>query len=167
MGVYATTTAISELVPGFLRGNTTSSDTAGMNLFSRHIDRAEGIVNAYVTAKYSLPFITATSTTNVPTMVRTLSEDIASWYAARAAYAQDGQRRQEYLDRFEGAIKQLEDIRDGKTKLAYTDGSVVPNRSSARMLSTTEGYAHVFNMDDPKNWGVDQDQIDDIEGDRT
>ena len=154
MGTYATTTSISELLPNFLRGNTTTSDTAGVNLFSRHIDRAEGVVNSHIRARYSLPF------TTIPPIIRTLSEDISCWYAARAAYAQDSQLRQEYLDAFQGAMETLKEIREGDLKLAITDGTAVAPLSSNRMLVNTEGYQSTFDMDDPKSWEIDPDYID-------
>ena len=160
MGLYATTSSISELLPNFLRGNTTTSDTAGVNLFSRHIDRAEGVVNSYIRARYSLPFITATTTTNVPPIIRTLTEDITCWYTARASYAQDSQLRQEYLDTFKGAMETLGEIRDGELKLAQTAGTAATVLSANRMLSSTEGYQSTFDMDKPSAWEVDPDYLD-------
>lgn len=47
MGEYATTTSISELAPQLLSGNTSTSDAPGVAMFSRHIDRAEGVVKSY------------------------------------------------------------------------------------------------------------------------
>lgn len=161
MGDYATTTAISELLPQFLSGNSTSSDTAGMNLFSRHIDRAESVVKAFASSRYDVAgFRIATTTTNVPPILRNLSEDIASWNSMRSSYAQDGNLKQVYLDAFERALDILKDIRDGKTKLSFTDGSEVPTRTT-RFLTSTD-YSHIFNLDDPNSWIVDVDQVNDI-----
>lgn len=159
MGLYATTTSISELLPNYLKSNTTTSDTYGTAVFSRHIDRAEGVVNSFLAARYALPF------TTVPPIVRTLSEDLASWFAARGAYAQDSQLRQEYLDRFDDAVDMLREIRDGKLKVALTNGSLVSPQSTSRFLTSTD-YSHVFNLDEPESWGVDADQIDDMENAR-
>lgn len=166
MGVLATTTSISELIPRFLSGNTTTSDTSGTNLFSRHIDRAEGIVMSYAGSRYDVSgFRVSTSTTDVPPILRTLAEDIACYYAIRGSYVQDGQLKQEYVDKYEAAMATLEAIRDGKTGLSYTGGATVAPRTS-RFVSSTEEYAPVFNMDKPESWDVDPDQLDDIEDDR-
>lgn len=166
MGVYATTTSISELVPRFLIGNTTTSDTAGTAIFSRHIDRAEGRVMAYASARYDVSgFRVGTTTTNVPPLLRSLAEDVASWYAVRGSHVQDGQLKQQYLAEYEDALRVLESIRDGKTALAYTDGSEVPVRSGM-YGSSTEGWAPVFDMDGEGNWKVDPDQLTEIEGNR-
>ena len=167
MGDYATTSSISELVPGYLVGNTSTSDTAGVAVFSRHIDRAEGMVKSFASARYDVSaFRVGTTTTNVPPMLRTLAEDIASWYAIRGSYVQDGGRKQEYLSSFEIAADTLKDLRDGKIKLAYTDGSEVPPRS-ARFLSSTDGYTPVFGLDAPESWAVDEDQLDDMSSARS
>lgn len=163
MGDYATTTAISELLPQFLSSNTTTSDAAGTSIYSRHIDRAEAVVKSFAGSRYDLSaFRINTTTTNVPPILRTLSEDITCWFSIRGAYVQDGGIKQEYLDAFNRAYEMLKEIREGLTKLTYTDGSEVPPRSS-RFLSSTESYSHVFNMDDPESWAVDQDQIDDMD----
>lgn len=167
MGVYATTTAISELLPNYLVGNTTTSDTAGTNIFSRHIDRAEGVVMAFSGARYDVAGLrVATTTTNVPVLLRTLSEDIATWFAARGSYVQDGGQKQQYLDAYDKALTMLMDIRDGKTKLVDTTGAEIAPRSAARYLTSTD-YTHIINLDDPNSWKVDVDQVNSISSGRS
>lgn len=155
MGIYATTTSISELIPNFLSGNTTTFDMAGTAMFSRHIDRSESVVNTYVTSRYSLPF------SPVPPILRTISEDIACYFAVRSAYTQDGQNRNQYFPEYREAMKTLESIRKGDIKLGYTDGSLVAVNTSARYISSTENYTPVFGTDDPENWKVDDDLVKD------
>lgn len=157
MGTYATTTSISELIPQFLSGNTTTSDTAGTNIFSRHIDRAEGVVNSYVATRYSLPFNT---TTSIPPLLRTLSEDMACYFAIRGAYTQDGQNTNQYFPEYRKAMETLEAIKNGQIQLAYTDGSLVSPVSSSRFLSSTENYTPIIGLDDPELWKRDNDEID-------
>lgn len=166
MGNYATTTSISLLMPGYLSGNTTTSDSEGTAIWDKHVTRAEGVVNGYVANRYDLSsLIIGTTTTNVPPLLRTLTEDIASWFAARGAYAQDGGKRQEYLDDYKLAMEMLKEISDGKRKLAFTDGSLMPI-NTGRYMSSTEEYAHIINLDPPDNWEVSQTQKDDIDGTR-
>lgn len=156
MGNYATTTSFSSLIPNLLAGNTTTADTAGEAALSAHITRAESIVNSYLSARYSLPF------TTVPPIVRTLSEDIASWFHIRGVSVQDGQRDNPWYLTYKDDLKILEGIRDGKTQLSLTDGSILGPISTNRFLSSTDGYSRTMDLDDPKNWGVDQDRLDDI-----
>lgn len=163
MGEYATTTSISELLPQFLSGNTTTSDAAGTAIFSRHVDRAEGIVKSFVGSRYDLDgLIIGTTTTNVPVLMRTLSEDIACYFAMRGSYVQDGNQKQAYLDEYKLAMEILAEIRDGKTKLVDTSGTELPPRSSSRFYSSTDGYTHIFNLDDPQQWEVSNAQTSDM-----
>jgi len=156
MGTYATTTSISILLPYVLKGNTTTTDTIGAANFSHHIDRAEGLVNGYITARYSLPFSV------VPPIIRTISEDIACYYFIRSTYPQDGERKNEYADSFKLAIGQLEAIRDGKTPLSATNGSLIPQITSGKFISSTQNYAPTFNEDSPDDWDIDPDKDSDI-----
>ncbi len=156
MGAYATTTSISELLPYVLKTNTTTGDSPGTSMFSRHIDRAEGVVNSYISGRYSLPF------SAVPPAIRTISEDIACYYFIRATYVQDGERKNEYQDSFKAAIKMLEEVRDGKTQLADTAGSLITQLTTSKYLSSTEGYSATLDEDEPKSWDIDADKSETI-----
>jgi phage gp36-like protein len=159
MGSYATTTSLSELIPNFLRQNTTTSDTAGTSMFSRHIDRAESVINSAVCRLYPLPFV------NIPPILRTYAEDIACYYALRSAYTQDGASKNPYMDAYKIAVDSLADIADGKIKLADTSGSLVAVRTS-RYLSDKEGYTPVFGLDDQDEWKRDPNEVSDQEAAR-
>lgn len=162
MGRYATTTSISELAPMFLRGNTTTSDTAGAALFSRHIDRAEDAINGHLAARYATPF----SVGSVPPLVKTWTEDIATYYALRATYTQDGGIQQGYVDAFKRAEDQLLAAAKGDITLVLSDGSLAPTRSSTKLLSSTEGFTPIFGRDDEINWKRDDDEVSQTESDR-
>lgn len=159
MGIYATTTSFPNLIPNILAGNSTA-DSAGVDALSAHITRAESVVNSYVSARYSLPF------TTVPPLIRTLSEDISSWFHIRGVSVQDGQRDNPWYSTYKDALKMLEEIRDGKTQLSLTDGSALSPAATSRFLSSTDGYAATFNQDPAEDWDVDPDRLDEIEGER-
>jgi len=155
LGLYATTTSLSELIPNYLSENTTTSDAAGAAIFSRHIDRAESMVNSYVSNKYSLPFVV------VPPLIRTLTEDIACYYLIRSAYTQEGQNKNLYYPDYKTAMSILESIRDNKTSLALTDGSLLAADSTTQYLSSTENYTPITGLDDQINWDRDLNEIND------
>lgn len=156
MGSYATTTSFPDLLVNFLKGNTSSSDTAGVAVLTRHINRAEGVVNSYVGARYSLPF------TTVPPIIITITEDLTSYYAIRGTHFQDsGDQKNSYVDEFKTSMKMLEEIRDGKVKLALTNGSLVSVATGDRFQSSSENYTPVFGMDDPEDWKRDPDEVED------
>jgi len=159
MGIYATTTSFTSLIPNILASNSTA-DSAGVDALSAHITRAESIVNSYVSARYSLPF------TTVPPIVRTLSEDIASFFHIRGVSVQDGQRDNPWYLSYKLALEMLQDIKDGKVQMSLTDGSALSPASTSRFISNTESYAQTFNLDSPESWELDSTRADDIEDGR-
>lgn len=166
MGFYATTTSISDLLPNYLVGNTTTSDANGVALFSRHIDRAEGMVNAALNTKYDVSTFT---TTALPPMLTQLSEDIACYFAIRGASTQDGQIKNEYVEKFKVAYDFVQDVLKGEAtiSLTYPNRTSVPTKASGRIKSSNDTYVPITNLDDPENWQVDPSLIDDIASERT
>lgn len=167
MGRYATTTSISLLLPNWLSGNTTTSDTYGTAIWDQASVDAEGEVNSSLVARYDPSSWTTTGTPAIPPLVIKLTQDLACLYAVRAAITQDAQVKNMDLDKWERAHQTLAEIQSGDKKLAYTDGSLVPSRSGQRISSSTQNYAHIFGVDDEKRWGVDSQQIDDLESERS
>lgn len=160
MGIYATTSSLPFLLPFALKGNS-ASDTTGVAIFSKCIDRAESVVNSFLATRYSMPF------SPVPPVVATISEDLACCYFVRGSYVQDGQRENRYDEKFcNAAMELLQQMKDGKIPLTLTDGSLVPTRAASRMLSNTENYSPTFNQDEPTNWAVSSNRLDEIEGER-
>lgn len=158
---YVTTTSIPVLMPSFLQGNTSASDTAGVDIFSNAADYAEGELNAALVARYDPSSWTTTGSPGIPPMVRGIAADMACFYAIRNTGVQDSQVRNLSLDSYEKVFDKLALLREGSLALAYTDGSLVPTRSSGRMLSSTEGYTPIFGLDTETAWERDPDEVDD------
>ena len=167
MGRYATSTSISVLMPFFLSGNTTTSDATGTDVWSATADRVEGEVNSVLVPRYDPSTWTSTGSPAIPPLVRKLTEDLTCLYSIRAAMVQDSQIKNPNIAEWERARETLGLIRTGSLKLAYTDGSLVPTRSAGKVLSSSEGYAPTFEMDDEANWKVDQDRLDAVDSDRS
>lgn len=161
MGRYVTTTSIPVLMPSFLAGNTTASDTAGVDIFSSATDYAEGELNAAMVPRYDPSAWTTTGSPGIPPMVRGMAADMACYYSIRNAGVQDSQIRNISLESYEKVFEKLEKLREGKLALAYTDGSLVPTRSAAKIRSSTEGYTPIFGLDSEKSWARDADEVDD------
>lgn len=157
MGTYATTTSIGEILPGFLKGNTTTMDDPGTKIFSRLIDDAEAEINGVLANKYSMPF------TTVPPLLRALAGHMAAGMAIRNGFSVDSIRRNQYLDDYKRSFEILDKLGKGEMKLTLTDGSLAPVNSTGRFLSNTENYTPIFGLDDPDKWERDQDEIDDQE----
>lgn len=162
MGRYATSASITLLMPNILTGNTTTSDSYGTDIWSNACDSVEGYVNSTITNRYDPSTWTSTGSPPVPPLIRKISEDLTCLYFMRRVMTQDSQIKNPNIAEWEKSEQMLFDIRDGTVKLAYTDGSLVPTRSSSRFLTSTEGFNHLFGIDSEKSWGTGSIQQDAI-----
>lgn len=153
-------------MPYFLSGNSSGSDSFGNDVWSAAADRAEGYINATIVARYDPSTWTSTGSPAIPPLIRKINEDLACLYAIRSSITQDSQLKNANLAEWEKAEQSLFDIRDGKIKLAYTDGSLVSTRSSSRFVSSSSGYNKIFGTDSEVNWSSGDNEQDAIEDDR-
>lgn len=160
MGTYATTTSIALLLPNFLRDNTTTTDAEGKNIFSKHIDRAESVVNAKVAQRYVLPFSV------VPPLIRTVTEDIATYFSIRGTLNQDGKVKNVYLEDYEKAMSMLDEVVSGAITLVDTQGAALDTLGANRFRSSTIDRSTIFGLDDAQNWQRDKDEIEETEASR-
>lgn len=156
MGSYVSTTSFSMMLPGFLKGNTTTSDTEGTAFMSRQVDLAEGKVNAAIASRYDITGFSA-----IPPLLSKLTEDIAIYNILKKS-GYRANNRNEYTDDFRSAEETLKALTDGEMQLTYTNGSMVTSLASSRLLSNTKDYHDIFNLDDETNWDVDSTRLDDI-----
>lgn len=164
MGLYATTTSISVLIPQVLSNNTTTSDSEATSVFSKQIDRAEAMINAAAAKWYDIAGFTSGS---IPPALTQLTETLAVYNFLRAVYPQDGGVRQEYLDDYKAAMDEVERLKKGELFLVNTSGSLVGRRTANLIRSSTEDYeTPIFDLDDEKNWDVDSERLDDISDNR-
>lgn len=160
MGVYATTTSLAVMMIG------TTFDSLTTALASKLITHAENEINKHLSKRYDISsFQTVTS---VPPLVTSLAEQLAVGYMYRHM-----DRGGEHPDTRPAQIikpimENLKAIADYKMDLLNTAGAVINDMSntSYRCLSTTDGYSNTFNEDDPLNWQVDSDKLDDISDER-
>lgn len=164
MGKYFTTSSISIVLPGFLKSDTTTSDSVGTAIFERAIENTEGYVNSVISRRYD---VTAFTTTSIPPLLRKITEDL-SIYEVLKKTGYRANERNEFLDDFKDSKNILEQIAKGEVELTYTDGSTVAINSNevSKLKSSTEDYNATTNLDDETNWEVDGDQLEDIEDER-
>lgn len=161
MGNYCTTTGLAVLMVG------TTFDTPTTALAVKLITHAENEVNKYLSKRYDLAAFNAT-TTAVPPLVTSLAETLAEGYMHKRM----SRGGKESLVRANDLIKQATDnlllISEYKKDLVDSAGAVIADMSqtSYRVLSNTTNYANTFNEDDPLNWAVDSNKLDDIDGER-
>jgi len=156
MGTYATTTAISTLLVDF---NTLTSANSAM--LSKCITHAENEVNKYLSKRYDTS--SWNTTTAIPPTVTSLTETYAEglfWVRASRGGKETIARGQALIKM---ALENLKDIAAYKADLVDSTGTLVTRRSdNLGVLSNTDGYNSTFAEDDPLDWEVDADKLNDL-----
>jgi len=143
----------------------TEFDTATSALADKMLTHAENEINKYISKRYDISSFVSGS---VPPLLTSLCETLAEGYMHQRMSRGGKESMKRGQDLIDGVIKNLEGIRDYKMDVANTAGSIVTDMSQTayRVLSNTTGYSSTFNEDDPLNWKVDQDKLDDISDER-
>lgn len=161
MGLYCTTTSLQTLMVG------TKFDTATTSLATKLITHSENEINKWISKRYDVGTFNSTST-SVPPLVTSIAETLTEGYM----YQRMSRGGKESLARGKELINQALDnlkmISEYKLDLTDSNGDVITDMSQTayRVLSNTDTYSNTFNEDDPLNWEVDTDKLDDIEEER-
>ena len=159
--VYATTTSLDERMVG------TNFDTATTALASEMLGDAQAEVNKYLSKRYDVSAFMS-SAGSVPPIVSTWTYTLGEGYMYQrmSRGGKDAMERGQYF--IDQVIKNLEKVAAYELDIVSTAGSVISDMSntSYRLLSTTDSYKDTFAEDDPLNWKVDQNKLDDISDDR-
>lgn len=140
-------------------------DTATTSLVTKCITWAENEVNKYVGRRYDVgAFNTSTS---IPPLVTSLTEQLAEGYAWRQMSRGSKESLARAKEMIDAVIANLKLVADYNLDLLDSSGDAISERNAAsRVKSTTQDYTPTFAEDDPLNWAVDSDKLDDIESDR-
>jgi hypothetical protein len=157
---FATTSSLQAKMVG------TIFDSATTVLASTCIYDAENEIKKRLSGRYDFaaaPFLT---TTTYPPMIITLTETLAIGYmyenmsrGSKEGYA----RADRYIKR---VMENLKALSEGDAQLVDTAGVVVDELDGDWQVLVTESYPHTFNEDDPENWAVSSEKIDDIASER-
>jgi phage gp36-like protein len=161
---YSTFTSILANNADLPQTSTVAGYTATVAIISRHITRADALIDAKLSRRYPLPFAVT------PPLIATISEDIASFYTYRSLYASDNQNTSARITEYSGdgtmtAFSLLEQIREGTMDLVYSDGSIVTERTDEQddsVYSTNEEYTPIFDVDGPLSWEVSRTRESDM-----
>lgn len=160
---YSTNTSILLLLPGLQQTTTEAGYTETSALIASHVARADTVINAKIAKRYDVSGFNTTG--SVPPMLKTISEDMASYYSYRSLYSSDNQNFNEWTDKFKEAMELLDEIRDGDIDLVNTTGSVIQERTSAtldKIIANNENHQTFFDIDDPLDWDFDEDRKDEV-----
>lgn len=145
----------------------TTFDTATTNLATKLITHAENEINKWLSKRYDVAAFAATSTA-VPPLVTSLAETLSEGYIYQrmSRGGKDADQRGKIL--ISQVLENLKMISDYKLDLTDEDGNVIQDMSQTayRVLSSTSGYSETFNEDDPLDWKIDEDKLDDIASER-
>lgn len=164
---YATNTTILTLLPNLSQSAGSSGFTKNSALIAVHVTRADNVINSYLVERYDISGFDVADA--VPPILRTYSEDIASYFTMRSLYSGDGQNENEYIQEYYKALAELEKIKEGETNLYDTAGSQIPTKSSATVdmiSSNTEDYTPTFGEDSSLSWETDQDKLNTLSDER-
>ena len=162
---YSTATTIIVLLPGLPNSAGAAGYTAITTLIDAHITRADNVINSKIARRYDI----ADFIVNVPPLLRTISEDISSYYTYRSEYSGDTQNENEWTDKYNEAAKILDEIRDSKIDLVNTAGAIIPDRTESAfdmVTSDNQDYQPFFDIDEPTDWKFDADLKDSLRGNR-
>jgi len=114
--------------------------------------------DAEVRAAFSEDMLTAIDAASpLPDIIKSLAEDIASYFVMRGLYAGNTPSINDWIDRYKEAKETLKSIANGTTQIEGISVDV------NEIQSTTKNYKPTFDERDETNWGVDTDKLDDLD----
>ena len=116
--------------------------------------------DAEVRAAFSSDLLAALDTLGAtPAIIKSLAEDIASYYVMRGLYSGKMPSTNEWIDRYKEAKDTLEKIAEGTLQI---EGITV---DVGAIQSTTKNYKRTFDERDETNWETDPDKLEDLADD--
>jgi len=94
-----------------------------------------------------------------PAIIKSLAEDIASYYVMRGLYSGKMPSTNEWIDRYKEAKETLKKIAEGTLQI---EGITV---DVGAIQSTTKDYKRTFDERDETNWKTDPDKLEDLADD--
>ncbi len=159
---YSTTTVLDTNMIGV------TFDTSTTNLASNMIVEAQNEINKWVSKRYSVSsYVTTTAYSTNPPLLKSWTDRLAEGYM----WIRVSRGSKESISRGKELIKDVKEcllaLSQNKIDLLGNDGSVLSELESPdAVFSNTEDYHNTFDEDDPLNWSVDSDKLDDINDER-
>ena len=95
----------------------------------------------------------------VPAIIKSLAEDIASYFVMRGLYSGRSPSINEWIDKYKEAKETLEKIAAGNLQIEGITLKV------GTVQSSTKDYKRTFDERDETNWETDPDKIEDLADD--
>ena len=141
-------------------------DTLTTNLASASIYDAEAEIEKRLSKRYDFSAAPFDTTTTIPPMITVLTETLAIGYmyenmsrGSKEGYA----RADRYIKR---VMENIDSLLAGEAQLTDSSGDLITEIDGDWAIQSATDYSPTFNEDDPDNWAVDQDKLDDIADER-
>lgn len=113
--------------------------------------------SAEIRAAFSSDLLTALDALETtPAIIKSLAEDIASYYVMRGLYSGKMPSTNEWIDRYKEAKEALKKITEGTLQI---EGVAI---DVGAIQSTTKNYKRTFDERDETCWGIDPGKIEDL-----
>lgn len=145
----------------------TTFDSATSALATECITQAETKIRERMSDRYDVNTDAWQTSTSTPPIVSTWCKWLSTGYCYENL-ARGGKDAFTRSDRYiNKAMDNMTDVLEFKANVVDSTGSAIPDGSTTmQVLSSTKDYHDTFAEDNPLNWNVDPDKIDDIENDR-
>ncbi|MBA7585646.1 hypothetical protein ES708_27632 [subsurface metagenome] len=116
--------------------------------------------DAEIRAAFSSDLLTALDALDeTPAIIKSLAEDIASYYVMRGLYSGKMPSTNEWIDRYKEAKDTLKEIAEGTKQIEGITLKV------GAIQSTTKDYKRTFDERDETNWKTDPNKLEDLADD--
>jgi len=125
-------------------------------LLAKAIIKAEAEVRAAFSSDLLVALDALAST---PAIIKSLAEDIASYYVMRGLYSGKMPSTNEWIDRYKEAKEALKEIAEGTKQIEGITLKI------GEIQSSTSDYKRTFDESDETNWETDPDKLEDLADD--
>jgi len=133
-----------------------SATDAPSALLAKAIVKAD----AEIRAAFSFDLLAALDALETtPAIIKSLAEDIASYFVMRGLYSGKMPSTNEWIDKYKEAIKTLEKIAEGTLQIEGITLKV------GTIQSSTKDYKRTFDERDETNWKTDPNKLEDLADD--
>ena len=116
--------------------------------------------DAEIRAAFSSDLLAALDALEItPAIVKSLSEDIASYFVMRGLYSGKSPSVNDWLEKYKEAKETLKNIAEGTKRI---EGIAV---DVGAIQSSTKDYKATFDERDETCWGIDSDKLEDLGND--
>jgi phage gp36-like protein len=122
-------------------------------LLAKSVVKGEAEVRAAFSSDLLVALDAASST---PAIIKSLTEDIASYYVIRGLYSGRSPSTHDWVDRYKEAKETLSKIADGTIQIEGVTVDV------GAIQSNTKEYKSTFDERDETDWETDPDKLEDL-----